>query len=209
MNGDEKLNILVRYSRPKGFIKMLRSIDESMYQHIRFFCSYEYEPRFPSSDVSPSEFRHLEIEWLKVSRDIDHPKNTYDYSQRGAQYTLFRPNLYYNELLKVAQGWVSFMDDDDIYTPYAIPNIIGSLNETNQIHLFRMNVNNTIIPRSNVDIQEGNVGTPNIVFHSDILNDDVYWDGYRCGDWRFFDRLVKNTDTEIIRHNVITAKINK
>jgi hypothetical protein len=188
---------------------MLRSIDESMYEHIKFICSYEYQPHFPSSEVSPSEFRNLEIDWIKVERDLTHPKDNYDYSKDGEQYPRFKPNLYYNELLNDVKGWVSFMDDDDVYTPYAIPNILGSLFDTSEIHLFRMNVNNIIIPRHGCDIVEGNVGTPNIVFHSSILNDGVYWDGYRCGDYRFYRRLVNNTNTEVIRHDVVTAKINK
>lgn len=201
-----KLTILTRFSRPLGFKRMIDSLGTNNLSYTKFVCSYEDEPLLLSL-TNPSRYSKLDIVWVKLDKNMTFKKDDYDYSQDGEQYSRLVPNLYFNELFKeVENSWIMMMDDDDKFAPGAIQKILRELDDINTIHIFKMKTAFGIIPYSD-GLCEGNIGTPNIIFHSSLLNKNVFWDGYRCGDHRFFKRLVENNNVEIKLHDIITTKI--
>lgn len=205
-----KLTILTRFSRPTGFKKMVDSIGHETLKYVNFICSYEDEPLYLSVS-NPRRYRNLDITWIKVDKNMTFEKDNYDYSKDGEQYSRLVANLYFNELYKeVEDSWILMMDDDDLFAPGAIKTVLSKLEDSNidNIHIFKSEHFTGIIPRKE-KLVEGNVGTANIVFHSTLINENTFWDGYRCGDFRFLNRLIENTNSTLVFHNEIIAKIIK
>jgi hypothetical protein len=103
-------------------------------------------------------------------------------------------NLHLNELNShVKDGWVMYLDDDDMFTHQnAVRFIVDNIENDDQILFWRVNINNGwIVPGDDVfgkKIMPGNISGIGMMFHSKHL--PVDWGSWSYGDFRVITQLL-------------------
>jgi glycosyltransferase involved in cell wall biosynthesis len=174
------LNFLLRTSnRPKGFKRMLNSIQSQNYTDYNLLVTAD-------DDYTEQYVKSYKINPIRVNNIPRRDENHNPY------------NLYNNVLLdKVNDGWIMFGDDDD-YLPN--PNTFNRISEIctdiDTLYIFSMVdlQNGLIIPSHKSfgkNINFGDIATPNFVFHSKWKNTSR-WKDVRGGDFLFVRDLINN-----------------
>ena len=173
------LNILIRTTyRPEYFTKCINSILSQIYQHYKIIICYD--------DVKCLEYlynykNNSKIEIFEVK--------TQDRTSQAFY------NLYCNELLeKVNDGWIMFLDDDDMfYSKQALEIIAKNLYTENDILFWKVKLGNNIIYPKNINnITQFNISGEGFIFNHKFKN-NAEWDNKRSGDFRFITDLLENT----------------
>jgi len=105
-------------------------------------------------------------------------------------------NLYCNSLLeKVEDGWVMFLDDDDIINDSgALEKIVSYIENEDTIVYWLITLPGREICGLRTFAQEApvlyDIGSPCFLFHSKWKHNS-WWDEWKCSDCRFGDRLHK------------------
>ena len=198
------INILTRTSnRPKGFDFNRQIVKSQTYKNIKHIVSYDNEQTKLYLD------NYDDIVTIPVNREllIKQDKSLIP----GITWRLPH-NLYFNELHKhVDEGWVVFLDDDDSYVDeHVVQTIVDNLPDEDDILVWQMIMPNNIIIPSNMVFENSqipsinNIGTPCFAVHSKHLS-NVYWDGWRAADFRFFDRVVNVTSKVHLLQKVLVS----
>lgn len=175
------LNILIRTTyRPEYFTKCINSILSQIYQHYKIIICYD--------DVKCLEYlynykNNSKIEIFEVK--------TQDRTSQAFY------NLYCNELLeKVNDGWIMFLDDDDMfYSKQALEIIAKNLYTVNDILFWKVKLGNNIIYPKNINnITQFNISGEGFIFNHKFKN-NAEWDNKRSGDFRFITDLLENTNS--------------
>lgn len=184
------INILTRTSnRPKGFKKCRESITNQSYKLINHIVSYD--------NVKDLSYLNGYNNITKVK--VDSRKLISNYKGGVVEGRRYLPhNLYLNELLKlVKDGWVLFLDDDDmLYNENVINDMVSNLNDTDTIYYHKMRyLNGKTLPDDGSYKDKipkyRKIGSPCFVFHSKWVNYSE-WDSYSGGDYRFLEKLIKS-----------------
>ena len=170
------INVLVRTSsRPAYFKRCIESVLGQNHANVRIIVSYDTE----SSLDYLNEYPGIEKFFVQVdSREK------------------YRFNLYCNSLMdKVEDGWIVFLDDDDMLVhPYVLTIINRGLeNEDTFLFWKFLRPDKTIFPKDSNNPHLGEISTSNFCFHSSRRN-SVCWDDQQYGDWNFVSKLLRVHD---------------
>ena len=186
------INILTRTNkRPRFFHDNRKSIVDQSYQPLRHLVSYENEEtlNYLKQEKLPAE------DLVRVVRKQTNASHPY--------------NLFINDLMdQVREGWILFLDDDDLLTtPHALSIIASHLKDENSLVIWR-----TWFPDKNVplltdvdQIKPGGVTSCCFAFHS-RHKENARWHEFKAGDFRCFDQLRKFL-TPVFLEDVL-AKVN-
>ncbi len=172
----KKINILIRTSnRPESFTKCINSILSQKYDNYNVIICYDKE----ESKLYLDNYKDNEkIEYFSIN--IVNP-NKYKF------------NLYCNHLMdKVTDGYIMFLDDDDILCHDLVLNIINDhLKTENDLLIWRfMRPDKLIYPKNTNNIILGNIDTTSFCFHNKFKNLHK-WGDKQCGDFHFITGLIK------------------
>ncbi|ALH22908.1 multiple glycosyltransferase domain containing protein [Chrysochromulina ericina virus CeV-01B] len=179
IHNNNKINILIRNTyRPSYFKKCIDSILNQDYKNYKVIMCYD--------DDYCLEY----LEKYKNNPKIEIFKTTEVDKSHQAFY-----NLYCNQLLdKVENGWIIFLDDDDIIAndKYVFQNINNNLDNENNMLFWKVKMANKLIYPENINkIEKFKVSSQGFCFNSKFKY-LAKWDGERCGDYRFITKLLEN-----------------
>lgn len=188
------INILTRTSnRPNFFNRNVNSVNSQTYKNIRHIVSYDNDDDLEYINKH-NNLTLVKIDKDKLIREDNSPNpNTGKYSPH---------NLYFNEMLKVVEeGWVIFLDDDDLfYDENSLEIIVNNILNDDTMVIWQMNfINGLILPPTDElkgKPKLGKIGSPCFSFNIKQLG-DIKWDGWKCGDFRFIEKIYNKTDKKI------------
>ncbi len=187
------INILTRTNlRARFFSENRNSIAGQTYKKFRHLVSYENEETYnylkkynlPAADL---------VKVVRGSTGGSHPYN-----------------LFVNDMMDcVSEGWIMFLDDDDLFTtPHALSIIASHLKDEDSLVIWRTWFPAKTIPATQ-DIQQiapGGITSCCFAFHSKHKAKGQ-WHEFRAGDYRCFDQLRQHLQPVFLNH--ILAKINR
>ncbi|MCY2687848.1 glycosyltransferase family 2 protein [Salinimicrobium sp. TH3] len=180
------INILTRTSgRPRGFAKCRESIENQTYKKVRHLVSYD----------SVADLDYLvrdDIEKIKVTNQTVAAELIQSLDLEYKPY-----NLYCNELLaKVEEGWVLFLDDDDMLTNnQVLEDIFKAIRKGDEDTIFFWFTrfpNGALFPstenfkKRTIKLQQ--MDTACFMFHSKYKG-SATWDCWKAADFRFVKEL--------------------
>lgn len=174
---EKKINILIRTSnRPEHFLKCIYSIKQQEYTNYNVIICYD-------DDNSLSYLRDFEsCDKITYFPIFIESKEKYKF------------NLYCNILMnKVEDGWIIFLDDDDILSHNQVLSIINdNLNNINSMYLWNyLRADKLIYPKDINNIKLGEIDTTSVCFHNTHKNKSL-WPSKMCGDYTFYNGLISN-----------------
>lgn len=172
------INILVRtHSRPELFSSCINSI----YQQ-------NLDCKIISSFDNTEDLNYLvnypEIEAIYLSIS-----NTHKY----------KFNLYCNHLMEhVQDGWIFFLDDDDMFLhPNSLKIILQNIETEFDLIIWKfLRPDGEIYPKNIDNIKLGEICSCNFCFHSRFKN-LASWQSRKCGDYYFFSELISRFNFNI------------
>ena len=177
------INILIRTSnRPESFKQCISSILEQEYINYNIIICYDK----PES-----------LEYLDNYREN---KNIAYFPIHIESKEKYRFNLYCNTLLeKVDQGYIMFLDDDDILAHNKVFSIINdNLNHSNDLIIWKFFRPDCIIyPKNIKNIKFGEIDTTSICFHFSHKNKSK-WRDKQYGDYNFYSKLLNTHNFNIV-----------
>lgn len=182
------INILTRTSgRPVGFSKCYHSIANQSYKKVRHIVSYD----------DPQDLEYLkdyQVEKIAVKREKTAPISMTPPEENSE----FKPyNLYCNELLSVVEeGWIMFLDDDDMLSRENVLEEITNYilkNNTDTLFFWKTRFPNGFLLPSNSNFRNKKVilqqiDTACFLFHSKYKSVS-HWDCWWAADYRFIKEL--------------------
>ena len=187
------INILIRTTyRPESFLKCINSILNQKYTQYRIVICYDDERCKKYLDFY-EKYKNIKI--IK-SPDVDKSKECFY-------------NLYCNHLLHYAQdGWIMFLDDDDMFESDKSLDIINSYisnqNNNNLIFWKFKRPDKLIYPNIN-DIQINTIASCGYCFHSKFRYSSIWING-QGGDFNYINGLVLKNNFQIYFIDKILTK---
>lgn len=180
-----QINILTRTSnRKNGFKVCAMSVKGQSYDNILHIVCYDNVDDLGYIDLYDVQKVKVDRQWL-IDNDTEEKSNDWHSPH----------NLYCNVLMdQVKDGYIMFLDDDDmLISDGAIERIVENIVDEDTILIWRMRCfNGSLLPSdeyfSNEDLRLGNIGSPCFLFHCK-WKDYFRWDAYKCGDFRFLEKL--------------------
>ena len=179
------LNILIRTSnRPKGFKRLLDSIEKQSYKNINIFVSVDNEE---SLDYIPEDINTI---FCIKSKDGN--------SQH---------NLYLNHLLQeVKEGFIIVIDDDDfVKNKTAIAKLMKSVEE-NSLNICKMQwPTKRVIPEPEyftTPFIRKHIGMPCLIFHTNY-KEKIKFDANKAADFRTANMLLNFVKPNFINEIVV------
>jgi len=187
-NNENKLNILIRTSkRPDLFKQCIESILSQKYTNYHIYICYD----------------HMECyEYVKKYLN----GNITSFFVETESLEKYKFNLYNNQLMdKVEDGFILFMDDDNIYTHDLCFKIINeNIESYDTILIWKfMRPDKLVYPKHINNIKLGEIDTTMICFHSKYKNLSR-WNDCQCGDFFFYSDLFSKFKSL----NLFTKKLN-
>ena len=190
------INILIRTSnRPNDFEECINSILTQTYTNYRVIICYDKEES---------------LHYLKKFENNENIEYDSIYIDSEKHYKF---NLYCNHLMsKVSDGWIIFLDDDDkLCHKYVLNELVNHIRKRNNTdNLFIWNFfrpDKLVFPKNINDIILGEIDTCNFCFHSKF-KEEVKWGDKKCGDYRFFKKLIKKYDFNLYLINKVFTQTN-
>jgi hypothetical protein len=186
------INILTRSNkRPRFFHDNRSSVTGQTYKKFRQLVSYENNQtlKYLKKEGLP------ETDLIRVVRKQTTATHPY--------------NLFVNDLMdQVAEGWILFLDDDDLFTtPHALSIIASHLIDENSLVVWR-----AWFPDKNVpsvqdihQIQTGGITSCCFAFHSKH-RENARWHEFKAGDFRCFEQLRKHLKPVFLED--VLARVN-
>jgi len=193
---ENKLNILIRTSmRPEFFKKCIESILSQKYTNFNVYICYDKEDSL--SYLNDYESKYTNITTFFIQND---------------SVEKYKFNLYNNTLMdKVSDGFIIFLDDDDIFSHDMCFKIINeTIHDENDILVWKfMRPDKLVYPKDINDIKLGEIDTTSICFHNKYKQLSR-WDDKQCGDYYFYSKLFNELKSlnkfNIIKLNYIITK---
>ena len=182
-------NILIRNTyRPTAFKKCIESVLNQTYQNFRIIMCYDDDNCLDYLNKYKNDSR---FEIFKT-KSINNKSCFY--------------NLYCNELLnKVKNGWILFLDDDDMYTNTESIKIINKhIQNENNILFWKFKRPDKLIYPPTIKIERNTVASCGYCFHSKYKNLSK-WTVWQGGDFDYVEGLLKkNKFDKIFINNILT-----
>lgn len=190
---EEKINILIRTSnRPTYFQKCIQSILEQEYENYRIIICYDKDGSLTYLKKFDNDSR---VTYFPVSVES---KEKYKF------------NLYCNILMdKVQDGWIMFLDDDDILCHNKVLSMINEylINKTSLYIWKFLRPDKVIYPKDVNNIELGEIDTTSACFHS-IHKKNSTWPDKQYGDYAFYSKLNNTLYIKKFINNILTQTIN-
>lgn len=171
---EEKINILIRTSnRPKYFQKCIQSIIEQQYENYNVIICYDKEESLIYLNQFDNDYRITYFPLYVESKEK------------------YRFNLYCNILMdKVEEGWIIFLDDDDMLCHDKALSIINEhLTDKNSLYIWKFLRPDKIIFPKNVNIVRlGEIVSCGFIFNN-VHKYNSRWPDKQFGDYAFFSGL--------------------
>ena len=183
---EHKISILTRCSnRPNGFKICNQSITSQGYGNVTHIVSYD-----DNNDYVNYLNQYDNIVSVKVDREAL-IKNDTSVNPNTGKYSPH--NLYCNNLLEAAEdGYIMFLDDDDML---AHPDVLKTINKTivdeDTMLFWKMRYpTGNVLPRGDIFDRPrlGGIGSPCFLVHTKWAK-QFNWDAWKCGDFRYIDKL--------------------
>ena len=172
---NELVNIITRTSnRPKFFFCNWESVHTQTHQKIRHLVSYDDEETH---------------KYVKMYNNID----SYFIKRPPYEAGKFPYNLYCNELMnKVTEGWIMFLDDDDMFCyENSLEAILSYITSEDDLIMWQVQFPNRIVPsKIGSKPQLGNTSAIGFMFHSKHMEPNM-WNDRQGSDYRVIDMLYK------------------
>jgi hypothetical protein len=186
------INILIRTTyRPEYFEKCINSIYKQKYNNFKIICCYDDERCL---DYLKKYKSKIEYFFIEIESNASHKYNDYC-----------------NHLMDmVKNGWIMFLDDDDILASNKSLAIINNyLNNENNILFWKVKIGKRIIIPENINkIKKGKISGIGFCFHSKFKNLSK-WKPIRCSDFHFINLLLKTKKNfNKIKLPIVLTKVN-
>jgi len=169
-----KINVLIRTSnRPSEFEKLMQSILQQNYANYELHICYD---------------KHESLDYLEK---YSHMQNVHHYPIAVESNEHYKYNLYCNFLLrKVTQGYILFIDDDDMFLHENVFTIINNELIENDIVFWKfLRADKLIFPEHpRQPLVLGEIANGSVCFNQ-RLKETSQWDNQQCSDYRFYARL--------------------
>ena len=198
---ENKLNILIRTSmRPEHFNKCINSILEQQYSNYHIYICYDKKDS---------------LTYLKEY--IVKNKNMTIFYIKNESLEKYKFNLYNNTLMNMVEdGFILFLDDDDIFTHNMCFKIINeNIIDEESILIWKfMRPDKLVYPKNTDDIYSNNlkigeIDTTTVCFNCKYKN-IAKWSDKQCGDYYFFkelfNKLIEMNALKIQKINYILTK---
>lgn len=171
---DRLLSILIRTSnRPECFQKCIESILQQKYENYQVFICYDKKE---SLDYLKKYEHYPQISYFFVEEDS---KEKYKF------------NLYCNKLLeKVNDGYIMFLDDDDIFIGKRTLEIINWHLAANKMIIWKfLRPDKLVFPKNlTKELVLGEIDTSSVCFHHS-LKQLSKWGDKQYGDYNFYKHI--------------------
>jgi len=186
---EEKMfNVLIRTSnRPENFMRCIESVLDQKYTNYKVYVC------------------HDKIESLDY---LDKYKDNIEYfpvfTKSNEKYKF---NLYCNDLLaKVDEGYVVFLDDDDMFCHDQVFNILNYCMDNKSLLIWKFfRPDKLIYPTSMKTINLGEIDTTSFCSHIKNYNECLWWDKQN-GDFNFIGKVIQKNNPKIKLLNKILTK---
>ena len=191
-NNRNLINIIIRTSkRPKCFDKNIRSIVSQNYDLIKVYISYdnEFTKKYIDEILKKSNLCYEKIQVFKS--DVEYFYNGYP-----------------NEILKkVNDGYVIFLDDDDMFLHNNALHYINDYLKEDIFLSWNYLRSDKIIGISNGNIKSGKVTSCGFCYHS---SHSSKWELKSDGDYYFVKNLIDKNNLKFGKiSKILTGNINK
>ena len=182
------LNILVRTHRPNYLKNCMNSIISQDYDNINvvFICDNEKGVKCT---------RQYNGRLVEVIKDCNKSEKPY-----GDDYGKFFPyNSYLDEVQKMVEGYIMFLDDDDQFTKADSVKLIMNNIKRDQLVIWKVNLNDKIVPNHSFgkSIQLYDVTGIGICYHSSQIQ-YTDWTPWKRADYRTAKKLSENLEVKWI-----------
>jgi len=186
--GEKMFNVLIRTSnRPENFMRCIESVLDQKYTNYKIFVC------------------HDKIESLEYLEEYDDKIEYFPVFTKSNEKYKF--NLYCNRLLEqVDDGYVIFLDDDDVFWHDQVFNILNYCMDDETLLIWKFfRPDKIIYPSSMKTINLGEVDTTS--FCSNIKNYEkcLWWDK-KNGDFNFIGKVIEKNNPKIKLLNKILTK---
>ena len=194
-----KITILIRNTyRPNTFSKCIQSVLRQEYTNYRIIMCYDDDRC---------------MEYLEEYRN--HPKIALFNVKRESDASHFY-NLYCNYLLdRVRDGWILFLDDDNMLSqPDTLKKINNNIKTENDIIFWKVKLGEHIIFPNIYDIKYGQISTIGFCFHSKYKN-AARWIAEQGSDFHYVTHLLKKhylirrAHSEILTQSVLLKQFGQ
>ena len=170
----KKLNILIRTSnRPQCFQKCINSILQQNYENYQVYICYDKKE---SLDYLNQYENHPQISFFFVEEKSEEK---------------YKFNLYCNQLLeKVNDGYIMFLDDDDIFIGNRTFEIINWYLVSNKMIIWNfLRPDKLVFPKDlKKDLILGEIDTSSVCFHHSLKHLSK-WGDKQYGDYYFYKNI--------------------
>jgi GR25 family glycosyltransferase involved in LPS biosynthesis len=192
----KKLNIVIRTSNRPNFFK---------------YCIDSVRKYYPSAKIHITIDNEIDLDYVKNNTsDLDYCyykvnpktiKNIVDKIKIPESRRRFDSNYYFNVVKPLLNGWVMYLDDDDILTN----TFDFDLNNLSKIFLFKTNINEKTIPSEksfNRSPVLNDINTKCILVHSQNIVD---WKPNKGGDFDFINEIYNKNKSNVVWVNKILS----
>lgn len=171
---EEKINILIRTSnRPKHFEKCIQSILSQNYNNYNIYICYD------------------NIESLSYLQIYEGYENIHIFPIKNDSLEKYKFNLYNNFLLsKINQGYIFFLDDDDLLLHDNVLTIINNHLGKHRVMIWSFLRTDSIIgpKQKELPLKLGEICNSSVCFYHELKSRSK-WDGKQCADFRYFSNM--------------------
>ena len=191
------INIITRTSkRPNYFLECYHSIVCQTYSNIRHIIGFD-------------NYKSLDY----IIRNKPNKNNVfYTHSNEIRINPAHMPyNLYLNILMnQVTEGWIMFLDDDDILNDInSINTIVSHIENNDQLLIWKVKKLGKTIPNKSFKKKpiSGDITSNSFLFHSKYIS-IAQWDNKSAGDFRVVNKLFNYPNINTIWIDNVLAKVN-
>ena len=186
----KKINILIRTSnRPECFKKCIESILQQNYENYQVYICYDKK------------------ESLDYLKEYEHyPQIRYFYVEEASA-EKYKFNLYCNQLLeKVNDGYIMFLDDDDILIGNRTLEIMNWHLVANKMIIWNfLRPDKVVFPKDlNKELILGEIDTSSICFHHSLKHLSK-WGDKQYGDFHFYKHIFNQCKEKLYVNYILTT----
>jgi hypothetical protein len=187
---DKKINILIRTSnRPECFKKCIESILQQNYENYQIFICYD---------------KKESLDYL--TKYENYPQISFFYVEEKSK-EKYKFNLYCNQLLgKVNDGYIMFLDDDDILIGNRTFEIINWYLASNKMIIWNfLRPDKLVFPKDlNKELILGEIDTSSICFHHSLKSLSK-WGDKQYGDYHFYKHIFNQCKEKLLIDYILTT----